>query len=146
MTIDPTPIQNAPITVSSQTNSLVDQELANETDAVKRETKALIEAIKKRAQSEVQGAGDFTRDAYLNAVKQARDTIEHTKIFDPEQLERSFDLIQKEAEKNLQAIIKETNELGDRLNEAAKAAWTVLTSKRDGDEWPAQSINQPRPI
>ncbi|MBU6187413.1 MAG: hypothetical protein VKL00_11115 [Synechococcales bacterium] len=134
MTIDPTPIQNAPITVSSQTNSLVDQELANETDAVKRETKALIEAIKKRAQSEVQGAGDFTRDAYLNAVKQARDTIEHTKIFDPEQLERSFDLIQKEAEKNLQAIIKETNELGDRLNEAAKAAWTVLTSKRDGDE------------
>jgi len=134
MTIDPTPIQNAPITVSSQTNSLVDQELANETDEVKRETKALIEAIKKRAQSEVQGAGDFTRDAYLNAVKQARDTIEHTKIFDPEQLERSFDLIQKEAEKNLQAIIKETNELGDRLNEAAKAAWTVLTSKRDGDE------------
>jgi len=134
MTIDPTPIQDAPITVSSQTNSLVDQELANETDAVKRETKALIEAIKKRAQSEVQGAGDFTRDAYLNAVKQARDTIEHTKIFDPEQLERSFDLIQKEAEKNLQAIIKETNELGDRLNEAAKAAWTVLTSKRDGDE------------
>jgi len=134
MTIDPTPIQNAPITVSSQTNSLVDQELANETDAVKRETKALIEAIKKRAQSEVQGAGDFTRDAYLNAVKQARDTIEHTKIFDPEQLERSLDLIQKEAEKNLQAIIKETNELGDRLNEAAKAAWTVLTSKRDGDE------------
>lgn len=134
MTIDPTPIQDAPITVSSQTNSLVDQELANETDAVKRETKALIEAIKKRAQSEVQGAGDFTRDAYLNAVKQARDTIEHTKIFDPEQLERSFDLIQKEAEKNLQAIIKETNELGNRLNEAAKAAWTVLTSKRDGDE------------
>jgi len=134
MTIDPTPIQDAPITVSSQTNSLVDQELANETDEVKRETKALIEAIKKRAQSEVQGAGDFTRDAYLNAVKQARDTIEHTKIFDPEQLERSFDLIQKEAEKNLQAIIKETNELGDRLNEAAKAAWTVLTSKRDGDE------------
>jgi len=134
MTIDPTPIQDAPITVSSQTNSLVDQELANETDEVKRETKALIEAIKKRAQSEVQGAGDFTRDAYLNAVKQARDTIEHNKIFDPEQLERSLDLIQKEAEKNLQAIIKETNELGDRLNEAAKAAWTVLTSKRDGDE------------
>ncbi|NBO31296.1 MAG: hypothetical protein EBV05_06760 [Cyanobacteria bacterium WB6_1B_304] len=134
MTIDPTPIQDAPITVSSQTNSLVDQELANETDEVKRETKALIEAIKKRAQSEVQGAGDFTRDAYLNAVKQARDAIEHNKIFDPEHLERSLDLIQKEAEKNLQAIIKETNELGDRLNEAAKAAWTVLTSKRDGDE------------
>ncbi len=133
MTTESNTPQDSPITISAQTNALVDQELADETDEVKRETKALIEAIKKRAQSEVQGAGDFTRDAYLTAVKQAREAIEQNKIFDPDRLEQSLELIQQEAEKNWNAITKEMTDLGDRLNDAAKAAWTALTSKKDAE-------------
>ncbi len=70
---------------------------------------------KKRAQAEAKGAGDLTRDAYLNAVRQAREAIEQNKLFDPERLEYSFWLVQKEAERNWQSVLDEVLVIGDRL-------------------------------
>ncbi|MBE9177432.1 hypothetical protein IQ268_02435 [Oculatella sp. LEGE 06141] len=121
-----TPETTAIVEVSSQTDALVETEMANESDEVRRETKALIEAIRKRAQVEVQTAGDYTRDAYLNAVRHARESIEHNQLFEPERIDRSVQLLQQEAEKNWHYVLSEIESLGTRLAEAAKAAWDTL--------------------
>jgi hypothetical protein len=93
---------------------------------VRSETEALIEAIKNRAQLEAQLAGDFTRETYLKAVRQAREAVEQNQLFEPERIERSVEHLQQEAEKNWQLVVDEVTGLGDRLTEAAKAAWEKL--------------------
>jgi hypothetical protein len=116
--------------ISPQTNELVETEMAGESDDLKNETKALIDALKKRAQAEAQSAGTLTREAYLNAVRRARETIEGNQLIERDRIEYSFSLIQKEAEKNWQSVVKEVSDLGDRLADAAKAAWDILTTPR----------------
>ena len=116
--------------ITPQTNALVESEMAGETEAIKSETKALIDAIKKRAQSEAQSAGTLTREAYLNAVKKARTTIEENKLIERDRIEHSFEIVQREAEKNFNSVAKEVAEIGDRLADAAKAAWEILTAPR----------------
>lgn len=116
--------------VSSQTNDLVETEMAGESDDLKSETKALIDALKKRAQVEAQNAGTLTREAYLTAVRRAREKIENEQLIERDRIENSFELIKNEAEKNWESVIKEVAEVGDRLAEAAKAAWETLTAPR----------------
>lgn len=132
------PDTTAIVEVSPEADALVETEMANESEEVKRETKALIDAVRKRAQSDAQSAGDFTRDTYLNAVRQLRETIEQNKLFDADQVERSFELVQQEAEKNWNAIAKEVSDFGDRLSEAAKVAWDILTHPHSDDSTPKQ--------
>lgn len=120
--------QNSPI--AQQTNDLVETEMAGESEDLKNETKALINALKTRAQSEAQSAGTLTREAYLSAVRRARETLEQNKLIERDRIEHSFELIQREAEKNWESIVKEVAELGDRLADAAKAAWEALTAPR----------------
>ena len=119
-----------PSQISSQTSDLVETEMDGESDDLKSETKALIDALKKRAQIEAQSAGTLTREAYLNAVRKARETLEQNQLIERDRIEYSFELIQKEAEKNWQSVVKEVSELGDRLADAAKAAWETLTAPR----------------
>lgn len=116
--------------IPQSTNDLVEAEMVGESDDLKRETKALIDALKKRAQTEAQKAGLLTRDAYLEAVRRARTTLEEKDLIDRDRIEYSLQLIQKEAEKNWQTVAKEASELGDRLSDAAKAAWDALTAPR----------------
>ena len=116
--------------VSSQTNDLVETEMAGESEDLKSETKALIDALKKRAQAEAQNAGTLTREAYLTAVRRAREKIENEQLIERDRIENSFELIKNEAEKNWESVIKEVAEVGDRLAEAAKAAWEKLTAPR----------------
>lgn len=97
------------------------------TPTLQSETEALVEAIKRRAQAEVQAAETLTREAYLNAIKQARANIEQTKLIDPDQIEASILHLQQDAERNWNAIAQEIQSFGDRLSEAAKAAWETLT-------------------
>lgn len=122
--------------VSQSTNDMVEKEMAGETDAVKQETKELIEAIKKLAQSEMQSAGEFTRETYLKSLRSARETIERIKLIDPERIEQSSKMLEQEADKNWQALVKEISDFGDRLVSAAKAAWEVLTAPKPDDDQP----------
>jgi uncharacterized membrane protein len=122
----PNPDTSAIVEVSPQTDAIVESEMAGESDEVKRETKALIEAIRQRAQSETQTAGDFTRDTYLRLVRQARESIEQNQLFKPDEIERSAEQLREEAEKNWNALVHEVTEFSDRLSEAAKAAWEKL--------------------
>lgn len=116
--------------VSSQTNDLVEAEMAGESDELKNETKSLIDALKKRAQAEAQSAGTLTREAYLNAVRRAREKVEGEQLIERDRIEHSFEMIKNEAEKNWESVSKEVSELGDRLADAAKAAWEALTAPR----------------
>ena len=125
------PKESVLVEITPETDALVEKEMAGETDELKRETKALIDALKKRAQSEAQSAGTLTRETYLNAVRKARETIEHNKpLIERDRIEYSFKLIQMEAEKNWESIVKEVATFGDRLADAAKAAWEALTAPR----------------
>ena len=108
-------------------------DVANSTEhsleEIQRETQALIEALTRRAQEEAHSAGEFTRDTYLKVVRQARESVERTSLIDPAQLEQSIGSLQHEAEKNWQALVDEMSGLGDRLSEAAKAAWEKLVEQ-----------------
>ena len=125
---------------SKQDNSTIvkaDADKLSETNGqpseIKLETEALVEAIKQRAQIEVQNASNLTREAYLNAVRQVKETIEANRMIDPEEIEKSFQSLQQEAEKNWQSITSDMTEFGDRLSEAAQAAWSVLTEGKESN-------------
>jgi PBP1b-binding outer membrane lipoprotein LpoB len=136
---EPTPSnETAIVEISPQTDALVEKEMAGESDDLKQETKALIDAIKKRAQAEAaaatetaQSVGTMTRDAYLEAVRKAKESLEQNQLlFERDRVEYSMKLIQMEAEKNWESILNEVKEWGDRLTDAAKAAWEKLTAPR----------------
>ncbi len=116
--------------IPQTSHELVEAEMAGESDDLKQETKALIDAIKKRAQLEAQSAGTLTRETYLNAVRRAREAIEGNPLIERDRIEYSWRLLQMEAEKNWESVAKEVGELGDRLADAAKAAWEALTAPR----------------
>lgn len=118
------------VEVSPQTNAVVEAEMAGETDEIKQETKGLIEALKRRAQAEAESAGTLTRETYLNAVRRAREAIEGDKIIERDRLERSWTTIQEEAEKNWQSLLKEFADFGERIQDAAKAAWDTFNAPR----------------
>ncbi|MDJ0570090.1 MAG: hypothetical protein QNJ53_13745 [Pleurocapsa sp. MO_192.B19] len=115
--------------LSPETNALVEQEMAGESDRAIAETKALVEAIKKRAQSEIENAQTLTQDAYLNAVASARKAVEQNQLLDPKQIEHSVEMIQRDAQENWQKTVDEITALGDRLQEAAQVAWDILMGK-----------------
>lgn len=99
-------------------------------DDITQETKALIDAIRKRAQAEAVSAGTLTRETYLNAVRKVRESLEDSQLIERDRIEYSWQMLQKEAEKNFELITKEVAELGDRLTDAAKAAWDAFTAPR----------------
>ncbi|GAB4378913.1 MAG: hypothetical protein Kow00121_31810 [Elainellaceae cyanobacterium] len=127
----PTTGTSAIVEVEPKTDAIVETEPPEESDDIQRETKALIEAIRRRAQSEAQTAGDFTRETYLRLVREARESIEQNRLFDPEQIERSAEQLRQDAENNWQALVQEVGDLSDRLSEAAKAAWEKLVQPQD---------------
>jgi hypothetical protein len=122
------------IVVSSETDALVEQEMEGESDQLKAETKALVEAIKKRAQSEIKNAQTITQEAYINAVRTAKEAIEKNQILDPKRIEHSVEMIQQDTQKNWQKTVDEITALGDRLQEAAQAAWDIIMGKEDSDK------------
>jgi hypothetical protein len=131
MATDPNvPQEGAIVKVSPEIETLVTQAMPDATNEVKQETMQLIEAIKTKAQSEAQKAGDLTRETYLEAVRNAREQVESLNLFDRDRIEESIKLVQQEVEKDWDALAKQVTSLGDRLNEAAKAAWEVLTKSR----------------
>ena len=131
MTTEPNiPKESAITEVSPETQALVKQEMSGESDELQRETMNLIEAIKKKAQSEAQKAGEFTREEYLKAVRTAREEVEKLNLFNKQQIEHSVEMMENDAEKNWDQLVKEVTSLGDRLTEAAQTAWDIITTPR----------------
>ncbi len=88
----------------------------------------VIDAIKTRAQAQVQDAGEVSREAYLKAVRQAREAVEQNKLVERDRIEQAVDHIQKQTEKNWHVVVGEIESLGTRLKETAKSAWSALTA------------------
>lgn len=112
--------------ISSQTDELIETEMAGESDEVKREIKALIEALKRRTQ--VDSASTLTRETYLKAVRQARELIEGRKLMERDRLEDSWAIIQDEAERNWHLMMKDVVDFSFRLQKAAIAAWETFNN------------------
>ncbi|MDY6902942.1 MAG: hypothetical protein SWZ49_33450 [Cyanobacteriota bacterium] len=127
---DNNPEPKVTVEISPQTTEMVESQMAGESQDVKDETAALIEALKRRAQVEAQSAGTLTRETYLSAVRQARESIEQNQLIERARIENAFEMVQSEAQKNFESIVAEVQELGDRLQAAAQAAWDVLTAPR----------------
>jgi hypothetical protein len=119
------------VVVSPEENDLVETNLSGKSKEVQLETQALIDAIKRRAQAEIQAAGDLTREAYLNAVRQAREAIEQNKLIERDRIEQSVHQIQHEAEKSWHTVVSEIESLGTRLADAARVAWDTLNQPKD---------------
>ncbi|MBD2358531.1 hypothetical protein H6G41_28630 [Tolypothrix sp. FACHB-123] len=119
------------IEVSPETHKLVETEMVGETEEVKGETKALIEALKKRAQAEAKSAGNISSETYLKAVRQAREAIEARTLVEREyRLEYAWLVLQDEFEKNWYLLMKELVDFSDRLQHTAKAAWEAFNTPR----------------
>ncbi|MCC5647499.1 hypothetical protein LC607_32255 [Nostoc sp. CHAB 5824] len=114
------------VEISPETDKLVETEMAGESDEVKRETKALIEALERRSQAE--SAGTLTRETYLKAVRQARELIEGRKLKERDRLEDSLAIIQDEAERNWHLMMKDLVDFSWRLQKAAIAAWETFNN------------------
>ncbi|MGF1591165.1 MAG: hypothetical protein ACFCU7_18335 [Pleurocapsa sp.] len=112
--------------VSPETNALVEQEMMGQDEQIKAETKALVEAIKTRAQSEIENAQTITQDAYLAAIRNAKAAVENNQLLDPKRIEHSVEMIQRDVQDNWHKTVDEIQALGDRLQEAAQVAWDIL--------------------
>ncbi len=135
------PKESAIVEVSPETNELVETRLKDEPDELKQATKELIEALKRKTEAEVKEATAVTqkayetavnqaREAYLNFVQQTTKAVEENRIVDPEGIDKTLDLIKSQTEKNWDWVTREVTDLGDRITEAAKAAWEKLTAPR----------------
>jgi len=122
---------NKLVPISTETNDLVEKEMIGQDEQIKAETKALVEAIKKRSQAEIENAQTLTQDAYLNAIRSARETLEQNQLLDPKRIEHSVTMIQRDVESNWQKTVDEIANLGDRLQEAAQTAWDILLGQDD---------------
>ncbi len=139
------PKESAIVEVSEETSQLVETQLKDEPDELKQATKELIEALKRKTEAEVKEATAVTqkayetavaqaREAYLNFIQQTTKAVEEKRIVDPEGIDKTLDLIKSQTEKNWDWVTKEVTDLGDRITEAAKAAWEKLTAPRSDDK------------
>ncbi|GAB4303357.1 MAG: hypothetical protein Fur0025_44600 [Oscillatoriaceae cyanobacterium] len=130
MTQEPNPTKETEIVpVTQETTEM--KSASTKEDEIKKATEALVEAIKKLTTSEMEAAGDFSREAYVKAVSRARETIEQIKLIQPEEIEKTFNQVQKDAEKNWQGVLDDMRQFGDRLTKAAQTAWDILTAPKD---------------
>ncbi|MGB3535803.1 MAG: hypothetical protein WBA13_20085 [Microcoleaceae cyanobacterium] len=116
--------------VEQSTTEIV-PETQSKPEEMKQETEELMAAINRMVQSELQAAEDFTEEAYINAVRNARQTIEQFRLIDKDQLENSIDQFETDAKQNLEGMVKDIADFGDRISKAAQAAWDVLTAPRE---------------
>lgn len=98
------PPESAIVEVSNETTDLVKQESPDANNDVIKETAALFEAIKKRAEQEWQTASELIQENYLKAVSQAQNVIEQNQTEAKERIEKAGQLVQKEADKNWQTF------------------------------------------
>lgn len=94
----------------------------------------VLDAIKTRAQAQVQSVGDVSRDNYIKAVRQAREAVEENQLIERDRIEQAVQDIIKEAEKNWLVIFSEIESLGVRIAETAKVAWNDLMTSLSKDK------------
>lgn len=127
---DTQPMESSASDVSPETKALVEDKMPQESDEIKYHVMALIEAIKKQAQTQIETAGDMTRDVYVTAMRQAQDTLKNTGLLlddQRENLDHSIEGLENTAAKNWELLVSDMQKFGDRVDRAVNAAWQILT-------------------
>lgn len=122
--------------ITEETRALVEKAMPDESDEVKEHLVGLVNAIKKRAQAQSQAAGDMSREAYLQAVRQAKEALDTVGKFTQDSqksIEKAVSTVEEEARSNWESILKETEKIGHRLDKAAAAAWEILTAPDESE-------------
>ncbi|MCG9886391.1 MAG: hypothetical protein MH825_12630 [Cyanobacteria bacterium] len=123
--------------VSAETKALVEQRMPHETDEVRYHMMALIEAIKKQAETQIESTGNVARDAYVEAIRQAQATLEKTGGFFNDQslaLGKTVAEVEDQATDRWETLLTDVQKVGNRFERVINAAWTALT---EPDEPPA---------
>jgi hypothetical protein len=118
-------------TAFGQNKSIAQDRMQSAVGMIQKETEKnwlVIDAIKTRAQAQIQDAGEVSRESYLKAVRQAREAIEQNKLVERDRVEQAVEEIHKQADKNWHIVAAEIESIGTRLKETATSAWSKLTA------------------
>lgn len=132
--------------VSPETQALVEQNMPDESDDIKRHAMALVDAIKRRAETQIESTETMTREAYVEAMRQAQDSLERTGSFFEEQrktVERNISDVENQATQNWEKLVSDVKKMGNRFDRAVNAAWQELTKEDDdrGGDAPGEDGN-----
>ncbi|MFM7579464.1 MAG: hypothetical protein ACKO5Q_21340 [Microcystaceae cyanobacterium] len=131
MTTEP-PVEHPPVEVIPDDPSLVKTSASGVIpEKLTTELQELVEAIRTKAFEEAQKVGEFAQENYLDAVRQAKEQVENLDLFDRDRIESAIQQLQTDVEKDWEKVVGQVNEFGDRLSEAAKTAWEILTKPKD---------------
>ncbi len=129
--------------VSEDTKALVEKKMVGESDEIKQKMCELVELIKNRAAAELQETEDMTREAYVKAMSQAKETLNKTENFFKEQeqsLDQSIKDFTSETNEKWDKFISDLKTMDNRINRAVDAAWKILTASEE--ENPSDSSSQ----
>ena len=115
----------------AQNKSIAQDRMQSAVGLIQKETEKnwlVIDAIKTRAQAQIQDAGEVSREAYLKAVRQAREAVEQNKFVERSRVEQAVEEIHKQADKNWHIVVGEIESIGTRLKETATSAWSKLVA------------------
>ena len=134
MTTETITTQTSTITpVSEATKALVEQKLPEQPDEIKQKMGELVELIKKQAESELEAAESITREAYVNAIANAKATLKKTETFFAEQersLQQKIQELNTQADREWESFLGDVKNMGDRIDKAINAAWKALTEEK----------------
>ncbi|MDJ0697605.1 hypothetical protein [Mastigocoleus sp. MO_188.B34] len=126
--------ESAIVTVSEETKALVEQKMSDESDEIKQKMGELVELIKRRAELELESAGEMTREAYITAINQAKSTLKKTEDFFAEQEKSLAQKIQdfnNEANQHWESFVADIQKMNNRVDKAIEAAWKNLTETEE---------------
>jgi vacuolar-type H+-ATPase subunit H len=122
--------EGAIVPVSNETRALVESKMPDESDEVKQKFAELVEAIKQRAATEVSSAEEMSREAYITALEKAQLTMNKAQSFFQDQektIEGNIHQVKDEATKKWDTLMADIKSMGNRVDRAVEAAWTILT-------------------
>lgn len=131
------------VSVSEETKALVEQRMIDEPDEIKQKMGELVELIKKRAELEIQSTENLTREKYIQAMNQAKDTLKKTENFFEDQqksVEQYIKEMDNRAIQEWENFVGDIKKMGDRVDRAIEAAWQSLTKPEA--ETPSESDSQ----
>ena len=126
--------ESAIVPVSEETKALVEQKMPNESDEIKQIMGELVELIKKQAESELEAAGEMTREAYIKVIDDAKTTLKKTEDFFAEQeksLTQKVQELSNEANQQWESFVADIKKMNNRVDKAIEAAWKTLTEPEE---------------
>lgn len=122
--------KNAAITIAKETQALIENKISGENTEIQKKLGELVELIKGRASDYMKDAGEMSKEAYVQALHKAKQSLSETSDFLSEQ-EKALDKSIAKLEGNDKSHWEKLKKFGDRLDKSVHAAWSVLTESEE---------------